>query len=110
MMFGSTEQADLVAHFAERYGFVRAVDLAPDHSIAERLHLVGENILISMIVIARNPAAFRADLFHRGRVPVYLHRAELMKRFGPSEKTAPLHQPTGERKIPSLDAAADGCK
>ena len=86
MMFGSTEQTELVAHFAERHGFIRAIDPAPDHSIAERLHLLGENILVSMIVIAHNPAAFRTDLLHRDRVPVYLHRAELMRRFGAQQR------------------------
>lgn len=107
MMFGSTEQTGLVAHFAERYGFVRAVDPTPDHSIAERLHLVGENILVAMIVIAQNPAAFRTDLFHRDRVPVYLHRAELMRRFGTRDNVALARQPDGEPKIPDLGAVTD---
>lgn len=110
MMFGSTEQTGLVAHLAERYGFVRAIEPAPDHSIAERLHTLGENILVSMIVIAQNPAAFRLDLFHRDRVPVYLHRAELMRRFGAREKATPVHQPNSERKMPSLDSVADARK
>ncbi len=82
MTFGSTEQTQLLARLAERYGFVRAVDPTPSHSIAQRLHLLGENILISMIVIAHNPAAFRTDCFRRDRVPVYLRRTELARRFG----------------------------
>lgn len=102
MMFGSTEQTQLVAHFAERYGFVRAPDPAPDHSIADWLHLVGENILISMIVIAQNPAAFRTDLFHRDRVRVYLHRTELMRRFGAHPEAAAVFQLNGKRNIPSF--------
>jgi hypothetical protein len=86
MMFGSTERTELVAHFAERYGFAHVIDSAPSHSVAQWLHLMGENILISMIVMVQNPAAFRADLFRRERVPVYLHRAELMRRFGARRK------------------------
>ena len=82
MAFGSSEQTQLLAGLASRYGFVRAADSTRGYSILEALHLLGENILISMIVMSHNPAALRADCFRRGRVRVYLHRAELMKRFG----------------------------
>jgi len=87
MMFGSTEQTELVAHVAERFGFVRAVDPPSRHSIAERLHLLGENILISMIVISHNPAAFRTDCFSRERVPVYIQRSAFVRRFGARART-----------------------
>ncbi|WGR93926.1 hypothetical protein MTX26_30695 [Bradyrhizobium sp. ISRA443] len=110
MMFGSTEQTQLVAHFAERYGFVRALDVPRSSSIAERLHLMGENILVSLIVISHNPAAFRLDRLRRDRVPVYLHRAELLKRFGVREGPASVHQPSGERKLPSFGPTADDRK
>lgn len=80
--FGSPDQTQLVANLAAHYGFVRATDSAPSRSILEALHLVGENILISMILMAHNPAALRADSFRRARVQVYMHRAELMRRFG----------------------------
>jgi hypothetical protein len=91
MAFGSTEQTQLIAHLAERYGFVRSLDTSPSHSIAQRLHQVGEDILISMIVISHNPAAFRTSRFRRDRVPVYLHRAELMRRFGSPSGNAAVH-------------------
>lgn len=110
MMFGSTEQTELVMHFAERYGFVRAIDPITNRSVAEWLHMMGENILVSMIVIAQNPAAFRADLFRRERVPVYLRRAELMRRFRTPEQAASVRQPNGARKAPSFGSAADNGK
>lgn len=110
MMFGSTEQTQLVAHFAERYGFVRAFEPAPNHPIADWLHLVGENILISMIVIAQNPAAFRTDFFHRDRVLVYLHRTELVRRFGASSEIPAVFQLNGDRNIPSFGSATDNRK
>ena len=81
MTFGSAEQTELVARFAARYGFVRAVAAKSNRSFSQRLHRLGENILISMIVISQNPAALRADSLSRDRVPVYLRRTELMKRF-----------------------------
>jgi YkoP-like protein len=110
MMFGSTEQIQLVAHFAQRFGFVHAANPAPSHSITEWAHLMGENILTSMIVISRNPAAFRADYLRRDRVPLYIHRAELLKRFGAREKAASVDQLCGELKLPSLGSGADGRK
>jgi hypothetical protein len=82
VMFGSALQAQAVAQLAARYGFVRAVDAAPSRSIAQKLHLLGENILIAMLVMAHNPAALRADNLRRERVRIYLHRTELMRRFG----------------------------
>lgn len=89
--FGSTEQTELVGHVTERYGFVRAVDAEPDHSIAQKLHRLGENILISMIVISHNPAALRSDFLRRERVPVYLRRGELLRRFGTHENITAAH-------------------
>jgi len=93
MMFGSTEETQAVARLAQHYGFVCAVEGAPDHSISKALQLLGENILISMIVISRNPAALRSDCFSRERVLVYLHRNELMKRFGAREISTSPHRP-----------------
>lgn len=80
--FGSSEQTQLVANLAARYGFVRPAETARRYSILEALHLLGENILISMILMSHNPAAQRTNCFHHGRVKVYLRRAELMRRFG----------------------------
>lgn len=91
VMFGSTEQTELVGQVAERYGFVRAVDAEPDHSVAQKLHRLGENILISMIVISYNPAALRSDFLRRERVPVYLRRGELLRRFGTRENIMAAH-------------------
>ena len=110
MMFGSIQQTDLVAHLAARYGFVRAVDPAPGPSVAQRLHLLGENILISMIVLSHNPAALRTDCFRRNPVPVYLRRSELLERFGVHKAIAPAHQTDGDRPIPSFGPVVGNCK
>jgi len=50
--------------------------------LARRLHRFGENILISLIVLAHNPGALRADTLKRARVPIYLSRRILEKEFG----------------------------
>jgi hypothetical protein len=50
--------------------------------MGERLHRFGENILISLIVLAHNPGALRPDTLKRVRVPIYLSRRVLEKKFG----------------------------
>ncbi len=89
MVFVSTEQTELVTRLAARYGFVRAVDPTPNRTLYQRLHLFGESILISMIVMSQNPGALRSDFLRRDNVPVYLHRNELMRRFGAPGETSP---------------------
>jgi hypothetical protein len=81
-VFAPTQHTQAVANLAMRYGFVHATNPASRESIAQRLHRMGENVLIAMLVIAYNPAAFRADTLRRDRVPLYLHRTELMSRYG----------------------------
>lgn len=108
MVFGSAQQTQVVTRLAARYGFVGAVDRARNPSLAERLHMFGENILISMIVLSHNPGALRPDSFRRNRVPVYLHRAELIRRFGndPSQ-LGRLRQPRDEPPIPNVGSVGD---
>jgi hypothetical protein len=78
---GSAEQSEQIARIVARYGLERA---GPAHrrSIPEHLHCFGENVLISLMVIARNKAAFRAGSLRRNRTPVYMSRRKLESRFG----------------------------
>jgi len=48
----------------------------------ERIHRLGENILISLTVFAQNAGALRLDTLSRVRVPIYLSRRALECRFG----------------------------
>ncbi|MGH6672279.1 MAG: YkoP family protein [Xanthobacteraceae bacterium] len=57
--------------------------------LGERIHRFGENVLISLIVFARNAAALRLDTLSRVRVPIYLSRRTLERKFGRIDKTAP---------------------
>jgi len=50
--------------------------------LGERLHRFGDNILISLMVLAQNSVALRADTLRRVRVPIYLSRRGLAARFG----------------------------
>ena len=80
-MFGTTEQADQVLRTEKRFGFELIFEPRP--SLAKRLHWLGENILVSLMVLARNPVAFRFDSWRRGRVPTVMMRDVLMSRYGP---------------------------
>jgi hypothetical protein len=78
---GTKAQSRQVAHIMAYYGFEARND---DESlpIGERLHRFGHNVLISLIVFARNPAALRLDTLNRVRVPIYLSRRTLARKFG----------------------------
>jgi hypothetical protein len=79
--FGSAEQTQQITRIAARYGFEGAGPAEP-RTMAERLHRCGENVLISLMVIARNTAAFRLKSLRRNRTPVYMSRQRLESRFG----------------------------
>jgi len=53
-----------------------------DASTGERLHRFGENILISLILLAHNPGALHFGTLKRVRVPIYMSRRVLERKFG----------------------------
>ena len=81
MTFGSAEKSEQITGIAARYGFEQTGS-AGQQTITERLHRFGENILISLIVIARNTAAFRLKSLRRDRTLVYMSRRKLESRYG----------------------------
>jgi hypothetical protein len=83
---GTKSQSGQIAHIMAYYGF-EARDDSERLPLHERIHRFGENILISLTVFAQNPAALRLDTLSRVRVPIYLSRQSLERRFG-SENTA----------------------
>jgi hypothetical protein len=78
---GTRTQSEQVARLMGHYGFETIPE--PEHlTLGERLHRFGENILISMIVLAHNAGALRPDTLTRVRVPIYLSRRVLEREFG----------------------------
>ncbi|MGH6672280.1 MAG: hypothetical protein ACRECV_09965 [Xanthobacteraceae bacterium] len=69
-----------ISHIMERYGF-ETIDEPEPWPPRERIRLVGENILISMMVFAQNADTLRMDTLRRVRVPVCVSRCELERRF-----------------------------
>src|SRR5581483_4208491 len=81
MRLGTAEESSQLLRIAARYGFeARAQEGRP--SVRQFLHDFGENIFMTMMVLASNAPAFRWSVLRRGRKTVYLSRAQLMRRFG----------------------------
>ena len=78
---GTEAQSRQVARIMAYFGF----EVFNGHeplSVGERIHRLGENILISLTVFAQNAAALRLDTLSRVRVPIYLSRRTLEEKFG----------------------------
>ena len=74
-------QCRQIEYIMAHYGFETMMETRP-LPFTERLHRLGENILISLTVFAQNPAALRLDTLRRVRVPIYLSRRTLERKFG----------------------------
>ena len=87
MTFQSAERGAQLARFVSRFGFEKvAVD--GSQSLRQRMHWFGDNILISLIVLAHNATALRADTLWRDRTLMFLSRQTLQRRYGPSNTAA----------------------
>jgi hypothetical protein len=84
---GTKSQSRQIARIMAYYGFETILETEP-LPFAERLHRFGENILISLIVLAHNAGALRSDTLARVRVPIFLSRRALDHEFTAEEKVA----------------------
>jgi hypothetical protein len=84
---GTRSQVRQVAHIMAYYGFETNFE-EETATFTERLHRFGENILISLTVLAQNSMTLRADTLRRVRVPIYLSRRNLVERFGSARQKA----------------------
>jgi hypothetical protein len=80
-------QCRQIEHIMGYYGFetVMESERLPLH---ESIHRLGQNILISLTIFAQNAAALRLDTLTRVRVPIYLSRRDLERKFGDMNETA----------------------
>jgi len=80
MTLGPAERSAQLVRFVNRFGFEQ-IAAASSRSFRQQVHWFGENILISMMVLARNAAALRVDTLRRDRTLVFLSRRELRRRY-----------------------------
>ena len=91
---GTAAQREQLARIMERFGFEAVVE--PENlPIRERLQRFGENILISLIVLAHNAGALRSDTLKRVRLPIHLSRRILEREFGRCAEPAPDEKVAG---------------
>jgi hypothetical protein len=80
-------QCRQIEHIMGYYGFETLMD-AEQLELHEHIHRLGENILISLTIFAQNAAALRLDTLMRVRIPIYISRRELERKFGDVNETA----------------------
>ena len=76
-----------IAHIMRRYGF-EAMLLPEPVPLRERVIRLGENIMISLIMLAQNADAPRVDTLRRTRVPIFISRQTLERKFGSIGRSA----------------------
>lgn len=101
--FGCNARGDKISRIMSRFGF-EIVEQHDAPSVAHKIRRFGENILISLMVLAYNPIALRSDTLTRGRVHGYLSRRTLDRRYGAAGQESPAAPPfrpklTGRIKV-----------
>lgn len=81
MTFEPSYRSAQLAQFVSRFGFEK-VAVRQSRTLGKQMQRLGENIFISMMVLARNAAALRADTLWRDRTLVFLSRRRLHDRYG----------------------------
>ncbi len=77
-----------IEHIMAYYGFETIMDFGR-LPLRGRVHRLGENILIALTIFAQNAVALRVDTLMRVRVPIYLSRRELERRFDELDERSP---------------------
>ena len=94
MEFAGRDRDDQMVRLIGRYGF-ELVPSAAMVTMGERALRFGENIHISLMVLARNAAALRRDTLRRSRTRVFMSRKVLEQRYGGGAGSVDLqHRPT----------------
>ena len=80
MVQATRDQRAQLMSIMSRFGFAPPRD-TECAGLEASLRRLGENILISAMVLAQNPVVFRSDTFWRVRTPVFVSRAALVERY-----------------------------
>ena len=93
---GTREQRVQLTNIMRRFGFAPPVAIEPARSDA-RLRRLGENVLITVFILARNPMVLRADTLWRDRTELFLSRTALAERFGQPDRCRETSAHVGSR-------------
>jgi hypothetical protein len=87
--FGAGERSAGNMLLMQRYGFESIAAVTPA-TMALRSRRLAENILITLMVLAHNPAALKRDTLRRGRSVLFMSRRVLEARYGGRERPHPI--------------------
>jgi hypothetical protein len=93
MAVGRGNRSRQFLRVVDHFGF-KWVD-APKASFAQRVRRFGENILIALMVLARNAGALRGEILWRDRTPALLSRRTLRRRYGAAAPVAAFKPQAG---------------
>jgi hypothetical protein len=83
---GADTRGDQISRIMSHFGFETVYQQTP--SVTEQIRRYGENILISLMVLAYNTIALRPDTLKRGRMSAYMSRRVLDDRYGAAQRKA----------------------
>lgn len=86
MSFGPAARSDQIARIVAHYGFERVAAPQPRAPI-ERMRRLGENILVSLLVLVGNSASLKADTLRRDRTLTFLSRRKLERFHGSGRRS-----------------------
>jgi hypothetical protein len=81
--FGAGERSAGNMLLMQRYGFEPAAE-EKHATVSERGRRLADNVLMTLMVLAHNPAALRRDTLLRGRTFLFMSRPVLEARYGAS--------------------------
>ena len=83
IVFCVAEQSDQMVRVCRRFGF-EMVDCGGPDTLGAYIHRLGQNVLVSLMVLALNGVAIRPSSLRRVRLQAYLSRKVLISQFGNS--------------------------
>lgn len=96
LSFEPYSRAEQLTRFVARFGF-EAIATPQNWSLGRRAHWLGQNILISIVVLAYNAGALHAHTLWRDRIPVFLSRRTLDERYGSGRQWRQFNSSAGIR-------------
>ncbi len=105
MRLRTGRQSAQLACIFRRFGFEAVTQSKVRHPA--RLHLLGENILVALLILAANPVSLRSGLLRRNGARVIISREAFLRRYGhPSCAALGAQSAAATRAAPTAPAVA----
>lgn len=105
MRLRTGRQSAQLASIFRRFGFEAVTH--PKVKRPGRLHLLGENILVALLILAANPVSLRSGLLRRNGARVIISREAFLRRYGhPRSAALGAQSAAATRAAPTAPAVA----